>query len=58
MRSGDLQIAKELKREIAETVKLLDFRVFGSRARGNADEYSDLDIFLDVESLDESIRGG
>jgi uncharacterized protein (DUF433 family)/predicted nucleotidyltransferase len=56
IRSEDLQIAKELKREIAETVKLLDFRVFGSRARGTPDEYSDLDIFLEVESLDEPTR--
>lgn len=56
MKPEDLQIAKELKREVSQAVTLLDFRVFGSRARGTADEYSDLDIFLEVESLDKSTR--
>ena len=53
----DKIIAGELKRKLAEVVELLDYRVFGSRARGTDDENSDLDIFIEVESLDADLRG-
>ncbi len=56
MLAKDKQIAEELKRRLSPIVKLVDFRVFGSRARENADEYSDLDIFLEVESLDKALK--
>jgi predicted nucleotidyltransferase len=49
----DMLIAEELKKRLSDVIELLDFRVFGSRARGDADEYSDLDIFLEVETLDK-----
>ncbi|GAB61213.1 MAG: nucleotidyltransferase domain-containing protein [Candidatus Jettenia sp.] len=39
----DYEIAKELKERLSKVIQLIDFRVFGSRARGNADEYSDMD---------------
>ena len=56
MLKRDLQIAGELKRRLSFTVDLLDFRVFGSRARGDADEYSDMDVFLEVETLDKKLK--
>jgi len=56
MKDRDRKIAEELKRRLSEVVTLLDFRVFGSRARGEADEYSDMDIFLEVERLDDATR--
>ncbi len=37
-------------------VELLDFRIFGSRARGDADDYSDLDVFIKVERLDKNLK--
>ena len=35
---------------------MIDFRVFGSRARGSEDEYSDMDVFIEVESLNKKLK--
>lgn len=56
MTEKDREIAKQLKERLSSFVQLLDFRVFGSRARGNADEYSDMDVFIEVESFDREIE--
>lgn len=56
MRSEDIKIAQELKSRLSGLVELLDFKVFGSRARGDADEYSDMDVFFEVESLDSVLK--
>lgn len=60
MTPKDRKIAKKVKERLSEVIQLLDFKVFGSRARGNANEFSDMDIFIEVENLDcklkESIR--
>jgi predicted nucleotidyltransferase len=42
----DYKIAQELKTRIAQVAELIDFRVYGSRARGDDDEYSDMDVFV------------
>lgn len=44
----DLALAKEFARRLAEEVDLQLFQVtlFGSRTRGDADEESDLDLFV------------
>ncbi|MBI1921268.1 MAG: nucleotidyltransferase domain-containing protein [Geobacter sp.] len=52
----DMLIARELKERVLRIAPLVDFRVFGSRARGNADEYSDLDVFLEFESVDSELE--
>ena len=36
-----ISIARELKKRIGEAARLVDFRVFGSRARGDGDEGQD-----------------
>jgi len=57
MMSGkDLSIAMELKKRLSEQVQLVTIRVFGSRARGNAAEVSDMDVFIEVESLDKNLK--
>ena len=52
----DFEIAKELKARLSEVVHLIDFRVFGSRARGDMDEYSDMDVFIEVEFIDQETK--
>ena len=56
MTKKDYEIAKELKEKLSKIVHLLDFRVFGSRVRGNQDEYSDMDVFIEVESLGKELE--
>jgi predicted nucleotidyltransferase len=47
----DLSIAKEFKDRLMSFIPILDFKVYGSRARGGAIPESDLDIFIVVEKL-------
>ena len=52
----DYDIARDLKQRLAAVVRLLDFRVFGSRARGSGDEFSDMDVFIEVETLTRELK--
>lgn len=52
----DREIARELRRRLEQGVKIEDFRVFGSRARGDAAPDSDLDIYLVVTELTPGLR--
>ena len=53
---NDLQTARELKKRVSKLKPLIDFRLFGSRARGDADDYSDMDIFMEFETVDKDLR--
>ncbi len=53
---NDLQTARELKKRVSKLTPLIDFRLFGSRARGDADDYSDMDIFMEFETIDKELR--
>jgi len=53
---NDKLIASELKKQIQERFNVLDFRVFGSRARGNSTHESDMDIYIVLDELNDTIE--
>ncbi len=44
MNQKDYEVAKKLKEKLSEVAPVVDLIVFGSRARGDQDEYSDMDV--------------
>ena len=56
MNPRDYKIAGELKRRLADALELIDFKVYGSKARGDDDEFSDMDVFIEVPLLDGKTR--
>jgi predicted nucleotidyltransferase len=46
----------EFQRRLNTIVQVLDLRVFGSRARGDAAPDSDLDVFIELEELTPELR--
>lgn len=55
MQEKELKVIEGFKNLVSQKVKILELRVFGSRARGNATEESDLDVFIVVDRLDYTI---
>jgi uncharacterized protein len=54
--AADRQVAATLKRHVAEIGRPVEFRVFGSRARGDATGESDLDVFIELEMASPATR--
>ncbi len=53
MNPKDYLIAKKLKEKLSSMVSVTSLIVFGSRSKGTADEYSDMDVSIVVSSLDK-----
>ena len=56
MKSQDYEIVRKLKEKLFAIVDVVDLRIFGSRASGTADEFSDLDVFLEVPQMDQGLK--
>ena len=53
----DRQIAQLYKTRLKKLTPLVRILVYGSRARGNADPDSDLDIFIEAPRMNPELRG-
>lgn len=56
LQTRDLRIAQLLKQRIQTITGVQRFVVFGSRARGTAEQGSDLDCFIEITTVTPEIR--
>ena len=56
MQEKDRKIVEKFKSLVSQKVTVYEVRVFGSRARGDATEESDLDVLVVVDYLEHSIE--
>ena len=56
MKEEDYRVAKILKDRVSQIAPLIDLKVFGSRARGAGGEFSDLDVYIEVPTLDKATK--
>ncbi len=51
-------ILVELKNKISQKYKLIEMRLFGSKARGESEYHSDIDIFVRISDVNRTIEEG
>lgn len=56
MQEKDIRAIEKFKFLVSQKAKIHEIRVFGSRARGDATEESDLDVLVIVDYLDHEIE--
>ncbi|MCU0643102.1 MAG: nucleotidyltransferase domain-containing protein [bacterium] len=52
----DKRIALQFKKRLEQVISLNDFRIYGSRALGDSTPESDLDIYIEVDSISKQTR--
>jgi predicted nucleotidyltransferase len=53
----DVRIARKVKRRLSEITNVKQLVVYGSRARGRATKYSDLDLYIELNAnVDSALR--
>ncbi len=56
MKSNEQAALVKLKRELEKTLNLVDYRVFGSKARGEESPESDIDVMIEVENYTPEVE--
>lgn len=56
MSESDVLTARELMHRLCVLVPVVEMRLFGSRAREDAQADSDLDVFIEVETVTRQIK--
>ena len=56
MHKKDIRVIEKFESLVSQKAKVHEIRVFGSRARGDATEESDLDVLVVVDYLDHEIE--
>ncbi len=56
MQSSAKEIVDTLKGLIGAKYNILDYRLFGSMARGDSDADSDIDVFVRLDKVDRAIE--
>jgi len=56
MKSHEQEAVLKLKKQLSEVVNLVDYRVFGSKARGEESPGADIDVMIEVEEYTPEIE--
>ena len=56
MKSNERAAVVKLKKELEKALNLLDYRVFGSKARGEESPESDIDVMIEVENYTPEVE--
>lgn len=56
LKTNEERAVRILREQIGSRYSLLDFRVFGSKVRGDDSHHSDIDVMIEVEELNPDIE--